>query len=377
MLIVARALQGLGAALIAPSALSIVMNLFSVNKHEMNKAIGIWGAAAPAGGTAGVFLGGIITAWVDWPWIFLINVPIGLVVLALTPSLIPKGLKKKGSIDYLGALSITASLGLLTYSIVNAHETEWISIQTISLLSLSIALFAGFIGIEKRSKQPLLPLHIFKVPNLLSSNIVMALLGASWVSVWFFLNLYLQQILHYGPLDSGLALLPMTALIMIMMTWLMPKLKGKLGVKENLVTGLGLLTIGLVLFSFTPVNLEQENDTNNYIFLAYVLPASIISALGMGLSYIPILISAVSFTRNEESGIASELVNTTYQIGSDLGLVIMVSVSIIYSKLLMDIRTNVLDASNEGFHLAFIGAAIIFAIATIIAVSFIKTKSKE
>lgn len=211
MLVVARALQELGAALIAPSALSIVMNLFSENKHEMNKAVGIWGAAAPAGGTVGVFLGGIITAWVDWPWVFLINVPVGLVVLALTP-LIPKGLKKKGSIDYLGALTITTSLGLLIYSIVNANETGWISIQTILLLSLSITLFAGFIGIKKRSKQPLLPLHIFKVPNLLSSNIAMALLGASWVSMWFFLNLYLQQILHYGPLDSGLALLPMTAL---------------------------------------------------------------------------------------------------------------------------------------------------------------------
>ncbi len=375
MLITARVLQGLGAALIAPSALSIVMNLFSANKSEMNKAMGIWGAAAPAGGTAGVFLGGIITAWFDWPWVFLINVPIGIAVLALIPKLIPKGVKKKGSIDYLGALTITASVGILIYSIVTADENGWTSIQTTILLSTSTALFVGFIAIEKRSKDPLIPLHIFKIPNLLSSNIVMALLGASWVSMWFFLNLYLQQILHYGPLESGLALLPMTGLIMMMMTWLMPRLIGKLGVKENLIVGLGLLTVGLILFSFIPANSEQGD--NNHIFLVYVLPASIISALGMSFSYIPILVSAISNARNEDSGITSGLVNTTYQIGSAVGLAILVSLSTSHSDLLIDIGTNMLEALNQGFHLAFIGAAIISAIASLTAVSFIRTRPKE
>ena len=375
MLITSRVLQGLGAALIAPSALSIVMNLFSSNKSEMNKAMGIWGAAAPAGGTAGVFLGGIITAWFDWPWVFLINVPIGIAVLALIPKLIPKGVKRKGRVDYLGALTITASLGLLIYSIVTANENGWTSIQTTLLLSISIALFVGFVAIEKRSKDPLIPLQIFKTPNLLSSNIVMSLLGASWVSMWFFLNLYLQQILHYGPLESGLALLPMTGLIMIMMTWLMPKLIGKLGVKENLIVGLGLLTVGLILFSFTPTNSDQEGN-NNYIFLVYVLPGSIISALGMSFSYIPILVSAISNARNEESGVASGLVNTTYQIGSAVGLAIMVSLSTSHSDLLVDIGTNMIEALNQGFHLAFIGAAIISAIASLTAVSFIKMRSK-
>ena len=375
MLITARVLQGLGAALIAPSALSIVMNLFSANKSEMNKAMGIWGAAAPAGGTAGVFLGGIITAWFDWPWVFLINVPIGIAVLALIPKLIPKGVKKKGSIDYLGALTITASVGILIYSIVTANENGWTSIQTTILLSTSTALFVGFIAIEKRSKDPLIPLHIFKIPNLLSSNIVMALLGASWVSMWFFLNLYLQQILHYGPLESGLALLPMTGLIMMMMTWLMPRLIGKLGVKENLIVGLGLLTVGLILFSFIPANSEQGD--NNHIFLVYVLPASIISALGMSFSYIPILVSAISNARNEDSGITSGLVNTTYQIGSAVGLAILVSLSTSHSDLLIDIGTNMLEALNQGFHLAFIGAAIISAIASLTAVSFIRTRPKE
>ncbi len=215
VLIAARIVQGVGAALIAPSALSIVMSLFAGNKSEMNRAMGIWGAAAPAGGTAGVFLGGIITAWLDWPWVFLINVPIGVAVLALTSKLIPKGIrKKKGNIDYLGAMSITVSLAIFVYSIVTANDVGWLSAQTVALLSASIISLVAFVAIERRSKQPLVPPHIFRTTtNLLSSNIVMALLGAAWVSMWFFLNLYLQQILHYGPLESGLALLPMTVLI--------------------------------------------------------------------------------------------------------------------------------------------------------------------
>lgn len=378
VLITARILQGLGAALIAPSALSIVMNLFANNKAEMNKAMGIWGAAAPAGGTAGVFLGGIITAWFDWPWVFLINVPIGIMVLALIPSLLPQGTKKKGRIDYLGALTITASLALMIYSIVTANESDggWLSIQTISMLAASIVLLGAFITIEKRSKEPLIPLGIFKTTNLLSSNIVMALLGASWVSMWFFLNLYLQQILRYGPLESGLALLPMTGLIMIMMIWMMPKLIGKLGIKENLIIGLALLTIGMILFSFTPVS-TGENNSNNFIFMVYVLPASIISALGMAFSYIPVLTSAVSNARNEHIGIASGLVNTTYQVGSALGLAIMVAVSTAHSESLVNIGINTLEAINNGFHLSFTGAAIISVIAAIISVIFINTKTKR
>jgi EmrB/QacA subfamily drug resistance transporter len=377
-LIFARILQGLGAALIAPSALSIVMNLFGNNKSEMNKAMGIWGTAAPAGGTAGVFLGGIITAWFDWPWVFLINVPIGIMVLTLIPKLIPRGIKKKGSIDYLGALTITASLALMIYSIVTANESEggWLSVQTISMLAASIVLLGAFIAIEKRSKEPLIPLGIFKTTNLISSNIVMALLGASWVSMWFFLNLYLQQILHYGPLESGLALLPMTGLIMIIMIWMMPKLIGKLGTKENLIIGLALLTIGMILFSFTPDN-TGENNSNNFIFMVYVLPASIISALGMAFSYIPALTSAVSNARNEHIGIASGLINTTYQVGSALGLAIMVAVSTAHSESLVNIGMTTLEAINNGFHLSFTGAAIISAIAAITSVIFINTKTKR
>lgn len=376
VLILGRILQGLGAALIAPAALSIVMNLFSSNKSEMNKAMGIWGAAAPAGGTAGVFLGGIITAWLDWSWVFLINIPIGIMVLALIPKLIPAGIKKKGSIDYLGAISITGSLALMIYSIVTANEIEggWLSIQTISILATSFALLAAFIAIEKRSKEPLIPLQIFKTPNLASSNIVMALLGAAWVSMWFFLNLYLQQILHYGPLESGLALLPMTGLIMVMMIWAMPKLMGKLGTKENLVVGLGLLALGMTLFSMTPITADNNDKS---VYVVYVLPASIISALGMAFAYIPILTSAVSRAKQEYIGIASGLVNTTYQIGSAIGLAIMVSVSTFHSDSMINAGTKMLEALNEGFHLSFIGASVISIIAVVVSILFIKAKVEK
>ncbi|MDQ3909585.1 MAG: MFS transporter, partial [Thermoproteota archaeon] len=203
VLITARALQGIGAALIAPSALSIVMNLFTI-PAERNKAMGFWGAAAPAGGTAGVFLGGILTAWVDWSWVFLINVPIGIAVLALTRTLIPRGTRQKSRVDYLGAISITGALILLVYAIVSANDAGWGSFQIVSLLFTSAALLGAFTIIQKRSREPLMPLHIFKTPNLLANNIVMALLGAAWIPMWFFLNLYLQQVQGYGAFESGL-----------------------------------------------------------------------------------------------------------------------------------------------------------------------------
>jgi EmrB/QacA subfamily drug resistance transporter len=378
VLIIARMFQGVGAALITPSALSIVMNIFASNKSEMNKAMGIWGAAAPVGGTAGVFLGGIITAWLDWPWIFLINVPIGIAVLSLIPKLIPKGEKKKGHIDYLGALSITISLALLVYSIVTANEAGWLSVQTVSILAGSVISMAAFISIEKKSRAPLVPLHIFKTTkNLLSFNVVMALLGAAWIPMWFFLHLYLQQILNYGPLESVLALLPMTMLIMMMMIWVTPKLIGKLGRKLNMITGLSLLTVGILLFSLTLAADNNNGNVNNNgnIYSMYVLPASIISALGMSFSYIPILTTAVANAKRENIGMASGLVNTTYQIGSALGLAVMVAISTLNTQTLVSEGIKSFDALNSGFHLAFIGAAIVTAVATILSVKYMITKT--
>jgi EmrB/QacA subfamily drug resistance transporter len=364
VLIAARALQGVGAALIAPSALSIVMNLFTV-ASERNKAMGFWGSAAPAGGTAGVFLGGILTAYVDWSWVFLINVPIGIAVLALSGRLLPIGDNKRqiGRVDYAGALSITGGLILLVYAIVTANDADgggWLSLKTVSLLLGSGALLAAFLTIEKKSKDPLIPLRIFKTTNLLASNLVMALLGAAWIPMWFFLNLYLQQIQGYGAFESGLALLPMTAAIMVLMIGASSKLIGRLGVKHSLVAGLGLLAVAMMMFVATPSSKEGS-------FFIYVLPASLVAAGGMSLAYIPALMSAVSHARKEESGLASGIVNTSYQIGSALGLAIMVAIASAQTLLDENSGMRSIDALNNGFHLAFITAAIVAAMAAVVA----------
>jgi EmrB/QacA subfamily drug resistance transporter len=363
VLIAARALQGIGAALIAPSAMSILMNLFTI-PSERNKAMGLWGAAAPAGGTAGVFLGGIITAYVDWSWVFLINVPIGIAVLALTWKLIPQGIRQKGRIDYLGAVSTTAALILLVYAIVTANDAGWTSVRTLSLLLTSAALLGAFTIIQKRSKEPLMPLRIFKSPNLLASNIVMALLGAAWIPMWFFLNLYLQQVQGYGAFESGLALLPMTAAIMVLMIGASSRLIRRLGVKHTLVAGLGLLAVAMLMFVATP--------STKGSLATHVLPSSLVAAVGMSLAYIPALTSAISHAKKEESGLASGIVNTSYQIGSALGLAITVAFA--SSQTLLDENNGIgsIDALNNGFHLAFITAAIVAAIAAIVAVMAIK-----
>src|ERR671914_699297 len=364
VLIAARALQGIGAALIAPSAMSILMSLFTI-PSERNKSMGFWGAAAPAGGTAGVFLGGIVTAYVDWSWVFLINVPIGIAVLALTWMLIPQGTRQKGRVDYLGAISITGALILLVYAIVTANDAGWTSVQTVSLLLTSAALLGAFTIIQKRSKEPLMPLRIFKTFNLLASNLVMALLGAAWIPMWFFLNLYLQQIQGYGAFESGLALLPMTVAIMILMIGASSRLISRLGVKHSLVAGLGLLAVAMLMFVATP--------SANGSFFMHVLPASLVAAIGMSLAYIPALMSAVSHARKEESGLASGIVNTSYQIGSALGLAIMVAIASAQTLLDQNSGINSIDALNNGFHLAFITAAIVVAaIAAIVAFVVIK-----
>src|ERR687895_2192603 len=372
ILIAARALQGIGAALIAPSAMSIVMSLFTI-PAERNKAMGFWGAAAPAGGTVGVFLGGIITAYVDWSWVFLINVPIGIAVLALSGVVLPRGSnnikKQTGRVDYPGAFSITGALILLVYAIVTANDAGWSSVQTVSLLLTSAALLGVFTVIQKRSREPHMPLRIFKTSNLLASNIVMALLGAAWIPMWFFLNLYLQQIQGYGAFESGLALLPMTAAIMALMIGVSSKSIGRLGVKHSLVAGLGLLAVAMLMFVATP--------STKGSFITHVLPASLIAAGGMSLAYIPALMSAVSHAKKDESGLASGIVNTSYQVGSALGLAIMVAIA--SAQTLSDGNNGIpsMDALNNGFHLAFITAAVVAAISAIVAFVAIKKPNAD
>lgn len=254
VLFAGRALMGVGAALIAPAALSLIVSQFGHDPRELTKAFAFYGAAAPAGGTAGVFLGGVITEWLDWRWTLLVNVPVGVVVLLLSPLLLKPGLVRRGSVDYLGALAVTGALVLAVYAIVTANDAGWTSVQTIVLLGVAAALLTAFVGIQAIRREPLMPLGILRAPNLSAGNAVMALLGAAWIPMWFFLNLYLQQVLGYGAFASGAALLPMTAAIMLLMVGITARLVGRFGVKPTLVVGMVLLAGGLLLFGRIPAD---------------------------------------------------------------------------------------------------------------------------
>lgn len=358
-----RALQGLGSALIAPAALTLVLSKFTDPK-ELNKALGFWGAAAAAGGSAGVFLGGAITQWLSWHWVFLINIPLGLIVLVLSPNLLLKGATRKGKVDILGAILATAALILIVYAIVSAESAGWGSLQTIGLLILSVILFIIFIVLQKQKREPLVPLSIFKAPNLSSGNFVMALLAGAWIPLWFFLNLYLQQVLNYSAFNSGLALLPMTIAIMFLMVGVTGKLVAKFGFKAILISGLIALTASLFLFSNVPV----EGS-----FLTDVLPASLLGALGMSLAYIPGTVASMSGAKPEETGRASGLVNTSYQIGSALGLAIIVAISAAKTEATKMAGATDVTSLNEGFQTAFIYAALISSIAVLVAAFSIRT----
>lgn len=357
--LVGRAVQGAGAALIAPAALTLLMVLFGSNPRELTKALALYGAAAPAGGTAGVFLGGLITEYASWPWVFYLNVPIAVVVLLLTRSVMPSVAGIRGSQDWLGAISVTGALATGVYAIVRAPELGWGSSSTLLLGAISIALLVLFLIVQARHRNPLVRLGIFRTPNLGGANLAQLLLGAAWVPMWFFLNLYLQQVLGLSAFPSGAALLPMTVLIMVGMILLAPRAIGRFGPKAVLVTGLAVLAAGLLVMSFL------RPDGNYWID---VLPASLIAAIGMSLAFIPSLGMALSSARPEEGGLASGIVNTSYQVGSALGLAVMTAVA----------AANGADqigdavALTEGYSAALVGAAVLAVVGVVAAAVLIK-----
>jgi EmrB/QacA subfamily drug resistance transporter len=366
MLLIARALQGAGAALIAPAALSMVMGLFAARPNELRKALGFWGASAAAGGTAGVFLGGVITEWLSWRWTFLVNVPVGVLVLLATTAWLPRGSRQQGSVDVLGASTITGGLALTVFTIVTANAAS--AARTAMLLAISAALFIAFALIQRVRKSPLVPFAIFRAPNLAVGNIVMALLGAAWIPMWFFLNMYLQEVLGYGAFESGLALLPMTLGIMFLMILATEKVVGRIGPKSALVIGLGVLGVALVLFSRMPVGGS---------FVANVLVPSLLGAIGMSLAYIPAMITSTMSARPEDGGLASGLVNTTYQVGSAIGLAAMVAVAGAKTSSLMTSGAERLASVNGGFSSAFIGAAVIAGAAAVLSAIAIRMPGKQ
>src|ERR687896_403647 len=361
LLVGARAVQGLAGAIVSAVALSLMLMLFT-EPAERAKAMGIFGFVASGGGSIGVLLGGILTDVLDWHWIFLVNVPIGVAVIALSLQLIPgeRAAAVAQRLDVAGAVTVTFSLMLAVYAIVNGNEVGWMTLRTLGILGVAAALFATFVAIEARISTPLMPLGLFRLRNLAFANVV-GVLWAAAMFAWFFLSaLYLQLVLGYSPLEVGLAFLPGNLIMGAFSLGLSAKLVLRFGIRTPLAVGLSLAGVGLLLFARAPV------DGN---FVVDVLPSMILLGLGAGMAFNPVLLAAMSDVEPSESGLASGVVNTSFMMGGALGLAVLAS--------LADSRTDTLRASGDGslaaltggYHVAFlVGAVFAFGAAALGAV---------
>ncbi|MGH3972276.1 MAG: DHA2 family efflux MFS transporter permease subunit [Pseudonocardiaceae bacterium] len=353
-LVGARMAQGLGGAVVAVVALSLIMTMFS-EPAERAKAMGVIGFVIAGGGSIGVLLGGILTDTLDWHWIFLVNLPVGVAVFALVLALLPgeRGQITAGSLDVAGAVTVTASLMIAVYAIVNGNETGWTSVQTIGLLAAAAVLLALFLRIEARTRSPLMPLGIFRLRNVAISNVV-GVLWAAAMFAWFFLSaLYLQLVLGYSPLQVGLAFLPGNLIMAAFSLGLSATLVLRFGIKAPLITGLLLFAAGLMLFARAPVDGS---------FLLDVFPAMVLLGCGAGMAFNPVLLAAMTDVEPSESGLASGVVNTSFMMGGAVGLAILVSLAAARTNSLRIAGNDPLIALTGGYHLAF-GAGVLMAVA--------------
>jgi EmrB/QacA subfamily drug resistance transporter len=371
-LIAARAAQGLGAAIISPAALSIVTTTFR-DGAERNKALGAWGGVAGAGGAAGVLFGGILTDGLGWEWVLWVNVPVALVVAALSPRLIAESRSESATrhFDAAGAVSVTAGLSILVYAIVDATDAGWGSLQTLGLTGASAALLATFIVIERRSQAPLMPFRIFRIRTLSGANVVGLLVGGSLFSMFFFITLYMQQVLGYSAIEAGLSYLPL-AVSIIIASAIASQLVTRIGFKPVLAIGMSLIAAALVWFSQVSVGGG---------FLSDILGPSLLAAAGLGFAFVTTTIAAVSGVREQESGLASGLINTSQQIGGALGLAVLATIA--------NSRTNQVMASagsdpsaltnalTEGFQSAFLAGAVIAVLGLVLTLVLIRNRDSR
>jgi EmrB/QacA subfamily drug resistance transporter len=367
-LIVFRAAQGLGGALLAPAALSILMTTFQEGR-ERNIALGIWGAASGSGGAAGVLLGGVLTSYVHWSWIFFINVPVGVALIALTPALLRESRAELGHrrFDFAGAAAVTAGLMLLVYTLTRATEHGWGNGTTIGLLAGSAALIGMFLGIELRSRAPLLPLRIFRQRTLAAANAAGVVIAAVGFSLFFLITLYLQQVLHYSAIQTGVAFVAITLTIVAFST-VAQTLVTRLGVRRVLVVGLVLDTLALAYLTRLPVDGHYFPD---------VFPALVVAGIGMAFSFVPMTIAGLSGVRRADAGVASGLINTSRQIGGAIGLA---AVSTIAATSASHYAAGHSDAAvsppalTHGFQVAFYALTGIAILGVLIAGLFVETR---
>jgi EmrB/QacA subfamily drug resistance transporter len=353
-LIAARAVQGLGAAILSPAALSIVTNTFK-DGAERNKALGVWGAVAGSGGAAGVLLGGVLTDGLGWEWVLWVNVPIGVIAAAVAPVLLAesRAIGERRHFDVTGAITITAGLSLLVYALVDANNAGWGSARTIVLFVVAVVLLAGFVATERRAVAPLVPFSIFRLRTLTGANVVGVLIGASLFSMFFFISLYMQQVLGYSAIKAGLSYLPL-AVSIIISAGIASQLVTTVGFKRVLAIGLALIAVALVWFSQISVDGSFVSD---------ILGPSLLAAVGLGFSFVSSTIAAVSGVSEDDSGLASGLINTTQQVGGALGLAILsaISISVIGQSHSPAVLT---DGFGDAF-LAGAGFAVIGLVATL------------
>jgi EmrB/QacA subfamily drug resistance transporter len=364
-LIAARAVQGLGGAIVSPAALSIITTTFA-DGEERNRALGVWGAVAGAGGAAGVLLGGVLTSGLSWRWVLFVNVPIGILCAFLAPRILVESRAEveTRNFDIPGAVTVTAGLALLVYALVDAVNVGWGSTATLAKIGGALLLLVAFIAIEMRQRAPLMPLSIFRLRTLRGADAVALLIGMSLFSMFFFVSLYMQQVLHYSALKAGLSYLPL-AFGIILSAGAASVAVTRFGFKPVLLSGLLFVAAGLFWFSRVP--------PTGGSFGADVLGPSLLAAIGLGLSFVPVTIAAVTGTRPHEAGLASGLVNTAQQVGGALGLAILATVANTRTKGLLHAGGHDLAyALTKGFERAFLvgaGFALVGALLTIVLIS--------
>ncbi len=364
LLVASRAVQGLGGAVVTAVALSLIMGLFT-ETSDRAKAMGIYGFVCAGGGSIGVLLGGLLTSALSWHWIFLVNLPIGVAVYALSTMLLPdsRGQGSAGRLDVAGAVTVTTSLMLAVYAVVNGNENGWTSAQTMGLLAAAAVLLALFLGIEARVRAPLMPLSLFRLRNLATANVV-GMLWAAAMFAWFFISaLYMQLVLGYSAMQVGLAFLPANLIMAAFSLGLSARIVMRFGIRTPLAAGLLLAAAGLVLFARAPV------DGN---FVVDVLPGMILLGLGAGIAFNPVLLAAMSDVAPSESGLASGVVNTSFMMGGALGLAVLASLAAARSQSLLAAAADPLAALSGGYHLAFLVGAVFAGTAALLGAALLR-----
>ncbi|OZI24180.1 MFS transporter [Bordetella genomosp. 7] len=357
MLVAARAIQGVGGAVVSAVSLSLIMSLFP-EPAERARAMGVYGFVCAGGGSVGVLLGGLLTSQLSWHWIFLVNLPIGAAVFGLCLVLLPGTRAASGvRLDVAGAFTVTLSLMLAVYAVVNGNQAGWTSTQSMGLLTLSAALLAAFLFIESRARSPLMPLGLFRLRNLATANAV-GVLWAAAMFAWFFISaLYMQLVLGYSAMQVGLAFLPGNLVMAVCSLGVSARLVMRFGVRGPLAAGLTAAAAGLALFSQAPIDGS---------FGVHILPGMLLLGLGAGIAFNPLLLAAMNDVAPHESGLASGIVNTAFMMGGALGLAILASVAAAHTAALTQAGTILPEALNGGYRLAFMLGAICAAIAALL-----------